>query len=300
MGAVRIGEGNLVLRRRTAAKYLTLKRNVYNRARKTIFITQPYGASRTREQQAYLRNGFDRKLPGFYYAAKPDTPQANHQDRDGEGGTAFDINNWAAVGEQIIKEEAAKLGLVRDPSERWHWNDDGSNPATIDYSLLEGEGMDPRQNEMLTRVNDFWTRGEAGKHEDGEGLRTLWDIQHNVKKTREELGWERDQMDRWEFKDNALLSATVDHPLTDAQGNPMRVKLWDILRMEPKEHDNTRKAIVQLGQRFDEGQGVALTGPQIEQLASLIQPIDEEAIIDRITKQVAVEVRKIFLDAGTE
>jgi hypothetical protein len=134
---VKVGEGDLVLEELTAAKYKLLKQRVYNRVKRYTAITQPYGANRTSAQQQYLRNGYlnyqrTKKGPVFYYAA-PDG-QSNHQ-----GGRAFDINNWEWVGEQVIKEEAEKLGLRRDPTERWHWNDTGASLASLGITRLEDE-----------------------------------------------------------------------------------------------------------------------------------------------------------------
>lgn len=108
-------QGTLTLEENTGRKFLAHRAAVYARTGKVIIITAPYGAFRTPQQQGYLRSGWERGLPGFYYAAP--VGGSNHED-----GDAYDVNNWAAVGEQVIKEEAWRLKLVRDPSERWHWN----------------------------------------------------------------------------------------------------------------------------------------------------------------------------------
>lgn len=153
VAGILFGEGDLRLSPMTAAKYLALKSAVFRRTGKWIFITRPYGAGRTREQQQYLRNGYERGLPGFNYAAKPDTIQANHQDR-GDGGHAFDINNWKSVGEQVIKEEAAKLGLRRDPTEQWHWNDTGIAVAGLNITSIEEDDMGAQEQLALKNIED--------------------------------------------------------------------------------------------------------------------------------------------------
>lgn len=289
---VKVGEGNLLLEAETAAKYQLLKQRVYNITKKWIFITQPYGANRTGEEQAYLRNGWDKKLPGFYYAAP--RGQSNHED-----GRAFDINNWAAVGESVIKTEAEKLGLKRDPNERWHWNNTGPSLAALGITPLENDmSLTDREHVMLTRINDFWTRGEPLMHGDGEGLRTLWDTQANVKDGRAEMNQLRDQISDL-VKAGGFLNSRVQHPIADKAGKFYEVPLRDIIQSLPKEHQNTRDEISALGQHLENSTQIALTSEQIIELAKLIQPVDEEAIIKRVTENVALELRKIFLDAGT-
>jgi hypothetical protein len=295
-GCVYIGQLDLQLKRRTAAKYLTLRQRVYERTKKWIRITYAYGAKRSRADQQYLVDGWNKRLPGFYYAAP--VGQSNH-----EPGEAFDINNWAEVGEAIIKEEAKKLGLVRDKSERWHWNDDGTEPNTIDWSLIPGENdMDARQNEMLTRLNDSWTRGEEGKHEDGEHLRTVWDIQFHTKEGRKELGWLRKQVDEI-VAAGGFLNARMEHIFKDGNGQPQFTTPFDVLRHEPKEHQNTRDEIAALGELIEKQGAPAMTTEQILLLAKNIQPVDEEAIIEEVTRRVTAAVTEaiqgMFLAAAT-
>lgn len=142
-------QGSLTLEENTGRKFLALRANVFRRTGKTILITSPYGAFRTPQQQGYLRQGYLTYSktglgPVFYYAAP--VGQSNHED-----GCAFDINNWAAVGEQVIKEEAAKLGLTRDPSERWHWNNLKGPRFAYSSTSLAGVGVTPIYN--VSNVN---------------------------------------------------------------------------------------------------------------------------------------------------
>jgi len=132
MGFIAV-QGALTLEENTGRKFQALRAAVLARTGKLILITSPYGAFRTPAQQGYLRNGWEKDWPGFYYAAP--VGESNHED-----GCAFDINNWAAVGEQVIKEEAWKLGLVRDPSERWHWNNPRGPKFTFSPAALAGVG----------------------------------------------------------------------------------------------------------------------------------------------------------------
>ncbi|ACY35932.1 endolysin [Clavibacter phage CMP1] len=291
-GCVYIGQMDLQLKRRTAAKYLTLRRNVFNRTKRWITITYAYGAKRSNADQQFLVNGWNKRLPGFYYAAP--VGKSNHQP-----GEAFDIYNWAWVGEAVIKEEAAKLGLRRDPSERWHWNDDGSEPSAIDWSLLEDNmGLEPREHVMLTRLNDFWTQGEPGMHEDGLGYRLVRDGSRAAGDARDISAGIRDKIAELE-KAGAFLNTRMEHIFPDSAGKPRYTTAFDVIRYEPKEHQNTRDEIAGIKEYIEAMAAPALTSEQILELAKHIQPIDEEAIIEKVTKAVLQGIRDIFLDAGT-
>jgi hypothetical protein len=143
------GQAQLLLEANTAEKYKLLRERVHARSQKWLFITAPYGAFRKYSEQAWLREQWEKGVPGFFYAADPDTPQANHLK-----GCAFDLNNWASVGQAVITEEAKRLGLVRDPSEPWHWN----NPEGIglvlagDVDLIPIADRDPAATKRLQEL----------------------------------------------------------------------------------------------------------------------------------------------------
>lgn len=170
MGFIAV-QGSMTLEENTGRKFIALRSRVFLRSGKIIKITEPYGAYRTPAIQQYLRNGYLNYIktgigPVFYYAA-PDG-QSNHQ-----GGNAFDIFNWSYVGEQIIKEEAWKLNLVRDASERWHWNNlPGPNHA-YNPTTTAG-GIDPAGlNNGTVLITLDWTDKLKGKWEATAGARLI-------------------------------------------------------------------------------------------------------------------------------
>jgi hypothetical protein len=292
VAGITFGEGDLRLSVRTAAKYVLLKNNVHARTGKWIFITRPYGAGRTRAQQAYLRDGFVRRLPGFYYAAAPDTVQANHQDR-GDGGHAFDINNWASVGERVIMEEARKVGLVRDPSERWHWNDNGAALASLGITPIEEDDM------PLTR---------ADKEEIAQlAAETTWNIQEvnpaNGQRTRmgdmhryaEYAGIKR----RDEILAGvgaAVAAFPVNRPdLPPINGKAQQTQLGTMIGY-------LQQWVNQIDGHVQEVGGVALSAEQIEAISAVLAKSVPAPVVDEasIVRKVIAGVRGIFTRAGTE
>jgi len=122
------GDG-ILLEAGTAAKWKRLVIRVYQRTGRTLRIVKPYGGNRTWAVQAYLHGLW--RIGKGNYAAPPG--QSNHED-----GRAFDIANYAGI-ETIIREEAEALGLTRDPSERWHWNDLTPALAALDITPIQEE-----------------------------------------------------------------------------------------------------------------------------------------------------------------
>lgn len=291
VAGITFGEGELRLSARTAAKYVLLKNNVKARTGKWIFITRPYGAGRTRAQQAYLRDGYDRRLPGFNYAAKPDTPQANHQDR-GDGGHAFDINNWASVGEQVIMDEARKVGLVRDPSERWHWNDNGTALASLGITPIKEENdmADLTQGQVQWIANTLLDTGI----DTAVGPRTVKQALSDALLLGQAANTAIEKVPTGTAQ--AVASVLLDRPdLPKVNGKPQRTSLGDMISY-------LQLWVTQLDDRIRSQGGTPLTDEQIKGLAGIIAKSMPAPTVDEasLVRKIIAGVRGIFTRAGAE
>lgn len=96
---------------------------------------------RSYPEQKFLRDGFDRGLPGFNRAAKPGS--SDHQN-----GIAFDIAVAGADGNEVydwLKLHAPELGFVRTVSgEPWHW----------EYDLARAQQAVQSQTYKISTVTD--------------------------------------------------------------------------------------------------------------------------------------------------
>jgi len=291
VAGVTFGEGELRLSPRTAAKYVLLKNNVHARTGKWIFITRPYGAGRTRAQQAYLRDGYDRRLPGFNYAAKPDTPQANHQDR-GDGGHAFDINNWASVGEQVIIDEARKVGLVRDPSERWHWNDNGVALASLGITPIE------KENDMADITRDQMQQIAIVLLDTGietaVGPRTVKQALSDALLLGQAANTAIEKIPDGTAR--AVAAYPLDRPdLPQAKGKPQQTQLGTMISY-------LQTWVTQLDVLIRATGGAQLTDDQVKEIGKVLAKsiptpqVDEASLV----RKIIAGVRGIFTRAGTE
>ena len=90
---------------------------------------------RTYPKQAYLRDGWDRRLPGFNLAAKPGF--SNHQD-----GFAYDFAISGYEGNPLydwLKKNGPKHGFVRTVNkEPWHWE---YRPAIAQTGAFKAPGV---------------------------------------------------------------------------------------------------------------------------------------------------------------
>jgi hypothetical protein len=90
---------------------------------------------RTYPKQAYLRNGWDRRLPGFNLAAKPGF--SNHQD-----GFAYDFAISGYEGNpryDWLKRNGPRHGFVRTVNkEPWHWE---YRPAIAQTGAFKAPGV---------------------------------------------------------------------------------------------------------------------------------------------------------------
>ena len=122
---VSIGSG-LKLEYGTARRWNALVAAVWKTTGRTLYLRPKYGAYRSRAMQTFLRLRYLAAPNRFPLALPPG--QSNH-----EVGKAFDIANYGGI-EPQIKVAAKKLGLIRDPSEAWHWNNLNPNelpPAEV-------------------------------------------------------------------------------------------------------------------------------------------------------------------------
>lgn len=96
-----------------------------NRAGALLYIDGQDGAWRPWARQAYLYNGYMHGLPGFNTASSPNPPgQRNHM-----RGAAFDLRRTDAAAQAACRQ----VGLVRDDTESWHWN----NPNWGNMPIIE-------------------------------------------------------------------------------------------------------------------------------------------------------------------
>lgn len=90
---------------------------------------------RTYPKQAYLRDGWDRRLPGFNLAAKPGF--SNHQD-----GFAYDFAIGGYEGNPLydwLKRNGPRHGFVRTVNkEPWHWE---YRPAIAQTGAFKAPGV---------------------------------------------------------------------------------------------------------------------------------------------------------------
>ena len=90
---------------------------------------------RTYPKQAYLRDGWDRRLPGFNLAAKPGF--SNHQD-----GFAYDFAISGYDGNPLydwLKRNGPRHGFVRTVNkEPWHWE---YRPAIAETGAFKAPGV---------------------------------------------------------------------------------------------------------------------------------------------------------------
>lgn len=86
-----------------------------NRLGRRIFLNGSDAAWRSYARQAYLYNGWVKRLPGFNVASSPDPPgQRNHM-----RGAAFDTLQTDGATQAACRG----VGLIRDSAEAWHQND---------------------------------------------------------------------------------------------------------------------------------------------------------------------------------
>lgn len=154
-----------------------------------LTITAPYGGHRTEAQQAYLRQGYVRGLPGFNYAAP--ARKSNHEGRapDWEG-FAVDISNWRSY----PKLHAAMVaeGWVRDPVELWHYNYTGKRTQlvgvagnVIKITSTGGPELDATERADLQSAKDEARSANAHATDAHNGVIQLLDLAKKNATTRE-------------------------------------------------------------------------------------------------------------------
>lgn len=108
------------------------------------FVVRSGGAWRAYYSQKYYWDGWVARRPGFSPASNPDTGPRQHM-----RGAAFDLLDTSAA----MQRHCRALGLIREPSEAWHWNDPrwASMPVIKTNTSAAGGGstpIDPKEYEM--------------------------------------------------------------------------------------------------------------------------------------------------------
>jgi hypothetical protein len=120
-----------------------------------LIITAPDGADRSDARQRVLI-ALHKLNPKKYAYAAP-VGKSNHK-----GGRALDIQNWAQYPE--LRAVMLRHGLVRDPVERWHYNDTGTwiIPAAVHTTPLEAEEEDEMDKVELIFDGKAWYATRVG------------------------------------------------------------------------------------------------------------------------------------------
>jgi hypothetical protein len=138
-------QGNLLADSHTAAVFHAVNAELGG----GLIITAPDGADRSDARQRVLIALH--KLDPKKYAYAAPVGKSNHK-----GGHALDIANWA----EYPRLEVVMLahGMVRDPLERWHYNDTGSwiIPAATNTTPLEAEQEDDEMKVSLIQDGVAW------------------------------------------------------------------------------------------------------------------------------------------------
>lgn len=127
---------------------LTYLQAACRQAGRTLYLDGQDSAWRPWARQNYLYQGYIQGLPGFNTASSPNPPgQRNHM-----RGAAFDLIDTDAATQAACRA----VGLVRDYSESWHWNNPNAAnmPIILDNTSAAGGGATPISGGFLMALTD--------------------------------------------------------------------------------------------------------------------------------------------------